>query len=168
MKYFFKRILPNAEKIGKMKVLRPLLKYIGRAQIWQVNRATIAGGVACGLFFGSLPIPGQVPCACVAAIIGRVNLPIAAIITFFSNPFTYAPIFYFNYCIGVWLFGGGVHEGVHFNVAHLTRLGGEILMPLFSGSIVVGLVLACLGYMVVKLSWRVSIMRSKQQRNRRC
>lgn len=158
MKYFFKRILPSPDKLKGNRFLRPLLCRMEHSRMWQVNRRSIAGGVASGLFFGSLPIPIQIPCAVAVAILARVNVAVAAISTLYSNPLTMGPLFYFNYRIGVWLFGGGVPDKVDFELNGFMQLGGRILMPLFSGSVAVGLVIATIGYFVVLFSWRWTLV----------
>lgn len=167
MKFFFKRVLPTPEKLGKNRLLRPLMKRISGAKIWQVNRRSIAGGMASGVFFGALPIPIQIPCAVAAAALCRVNAAVAALATLYSNPLTMPPIFYFNYRIGKWLFGGGVPENLHFSVENLGTMGGKVLMPLFTGSIVVGLVLAVLSYFIVLFWWRWTLVRHYKHRAER-
>lgn len=165
MKFFFKRILPAPEKLIANRLLHWLLKKIGNAYIWQVNRRSIAGGFATGLFFGCLPIPIQIPCAVAAAVFMRFNVPIAAFSTLFSNPFTMPMIFYGNYQVGCWFLGG--HEGLsewHFTVANLKQLGGQILIPLFTGSVLVGTLLASIGYCVIYYLWQWKLVQVLSKR----
>lgn len=168
MKYFFKRVLPAPEKLRKGRILGPLLKRIGNPRIWMVNRRSIAGGVAAGLFFGSLPIPIQIPCAVCVAVMMRFNAPVAAFATLFSNPITMPAIFYFNYRIGIWLFNHcyGYTAVSHVKITRdsLLNMGGHILVPLYSGSIIVGIILAVLGYTIVLTSWRWSLINHRKQR----
>ncbi len=49
---------------------------------------------------GLLPIPGQTILAVLGALLLRVNLPVAAISVWITNPITFAPIFYLAYKIG--------------------------------------------------------------------
>jgi len=63
---------------------------------FESNRRTVAGGVAVGVFFGLLIPVGQILGAAVAAICFKVNLPVAAMSTLVTNPFTAgAPAGYF-------------------------------------------------------------------------
>lgn len=167
MKYFFKRILPAPEKLNDRLMLRMFLQRFSRAQIWQVNRHSIATSIAIGLFFGNLPIPVQIPCAAIVAIFWRCNLPTAIFTTFFSNPLTMAPIYYVNYCLGAWLIDSELPAGAHFNFAHLTHLGGRILIALYTGSVVMGLIAAGIGFVTVRVLWRLSLVRTHKQRHRR-
>ena len=151
------------------------MQRFSRAQIWQVNRHSIAGGIAIGLFFGSLPIPVQMLCAAIAAIFCRVNLPTAIFATFFSNPLTMAPIFYGNYRLGAWLIGGvgtAAHAHFHFDTLYsffdtLYSLGGRVLVALYTGSVVMGLLFAIIGFSTVKLLWRLQLVHVHRKRRRR-
>lgn len=49
----------------------------------------------------------------------------------------------------------------------LSELGGQVLLPLYTGSVVVGLVLAALSYVIVRLWWRYSLVRHHYQRRQR-
>lgn len=156
MKFFFKKLLPNRERLGKSKAVRYVLDRVGNAYIWQVNRRSIAGGVAVGLFFGSLPIPIQIPCSLLVAGFLRYNVSIAAFATLYSNPLTMPVLFYMNYRVGKWLFSGSTQSILqedYFSVDNLMHMGGKILVPLFSGSIVVGIVLAFLSYFLIYFLW---------------
>src|SRR5579862_8691996 len=77
-------------------------KYItSNTFLFKSNRESIARGVAIGLFVAILPIlPFQSLLAILLTILLRANLPIAFFISWISNPFTIAPIAYFNYYIG--------------------------------------------------------------------
>lgn len=167
MKYFFKRILPAPEKLKNRLMLKLFLQRFSHAQIWQVNRHSIAAGMAVGLFFGNLPIPVQMPCAAIVAIFWRCNVPTAVFSTFFSNPLTMAPIYYGNYRLGSWLIGGGLPAGAHFNFANLASLGGRVLVALYTGSVVMGLISAVIGFLIVRVLWRLSLVREHKQRCRR-
>jgi len=78
----------------------------------------------------------------------RGNRIMAAASTWISNPFTYLPLFAFNYQVGAWLLGGGAMmdfsdlEGLK----GWMDMGTEVSVRLMLGSTVVGLVLALLSY----------------------
>lgn len=165
MKFFFKRILPNADTFRRQRFLQPLLQRMPFAQIWQVNRFTIAGGVAVGAFFGNLPIPAQTFCAAAGAMFLRVNMPIAVIVTFYSNPLTMTPLSYLNYRVGAWVSGISVDpDNLTFTFHKITKLTGEILLPLFTGSVVLGLLYASISYLVVRFLWWIHVRRNYRWR----
>ncbi len=168
-KFFFKRILPTREKLNRYRILNPIISRISSAAIWQVNRRSISIAVAIGIFFGAQPVPIQMAMAGITAGLLRVNLPCAILFTFWSNPFTAAPIYYFNYRIGAWLLQSPAH---HINADalqdnSLISAGGRILVPLFSGSLLVGMVAAAVSYLVIFYWWRITIMLHKIDRGRR-
>ncbi len=70
--------------------------------VWKPTRHTFAGGVAAGMFAMMLVIPGQMPIAAVLAAIFRVNIPVAAIVTWITNPVTMAPVAWWEVEFGNW------------------------------------------------------------------
>ncbi|MDO4643714.1 MAG: DUF2062 domain-containing protein [Cardiobacteriaceae bacterium] len=172
-KYFFKRILPSYDLLVKSRILRPMLVRFAYAGIWQVNRRAISLAVAIGLFFGTLPMPLQTVAAGAVAIMCRANLPAAAMMTWWSNPITMAPALYLNYRVGSWLYEKvlGQPEQImrpeQFDIQSLKTLSGQILLPLFGGSVIVGIFLGLLGYIIVLLWWRFSLIRRHLRRKNR-
>lgn len=170
-KFFFKRVLPDYDTVRRQRMLRPLARFFGGAAIWQVNRRAIAVAMAVGVFCGAFPVPVQMLLAGIGAIALRVNLPAAMLATFWSNPLTMPVIFYFNYCVGVWLLGSAPMQidGGVLSMDTLYALGGQVLLPLFLGSLLVGLAAAALVYVVVIGWWRNSLSRHlKRRRLQRC
>lgn len=96
---FFKW-MPTPESIKENRFLRPFGHYLHHHFLWQFNRRSVAGGVAVGLFFGILIPFAQILLAAVAAVILRVNLPVAAFSTLVTNPFTFPAVYYLAYRIG--------------------------------------------------------------------
>jgi uncharacterized protein (DUF2062 family) len=60
--------------------------------VWKPTRHTFAGGLAVGLCVMMLVIPGQMPIAMLIAAMLRVNIPIAIIACWITNPVTMAPV----------------------------------------------------------------------------
>jgi uncharacterized protein (DUF2062 family) len=65
----------------------------------------VALGAALGVFFGFLVPVAQILFAAVFALLLRANLPVAAVATLVSNPFTYGPIFVLAYRAGSAILG---------------------------------------------------------------
>src|SRR5690606_31584321 len=107
------RHLPAAETIRQQRLLQPLARFLDHHALWQFNRRSVAGGLAVGLFF-AIAIPAiQIPVAAVFAILFRVNIPVAALATFLSNPFTTPFIIYLAYQIGMVFTGQAVSMAAH-------------------------------------------------------
>lgn len=70
--------------------------------VWKPTRHTFAGGLAVGLFVMMLVIPGQMPLAVLLAAIFRVNIPIAIIACWITNPVTMAPVAWWEIEFGNW------------------------------------------------------------------
>jgi uncharacterized protein (DUF2062 family) len=82
------------------------------------------------------------------ATVLRGNRIMAAAATWVSNPFTYVPIFAFNYQVGLWLLGGGPAENFQDldTLRGWTAMGTEVSVRLMLGSAVVGVVAGVASY----------------------
>lgn len=109
----------------------------------------LARGMASGVFAGSFPLFGfQILIGVAIATVLRGNRIMAAASTWISNPFTYLPLFAFNYQVGVWLLGGGAMMDFSDldGLKGWMDMGTEVSVRLMLGSTVVGLALALLSY----------------------
>jgi len=164
-KALFRRYLPHPDRFHQHRHLRHLGAVLHRPDLWHLNRRSAAGAVAVGLFVGFLPIPFQMLVAALVAIIVRVNLPIAVVLVWFSNPLTIPPLMVFAYEFGAWLLGippGHLHIEMTWNWFGSTFLG--IWEPLLLGCIVLGVISALAGYIGVRLLWRLHLVRAWQNR----
>lgn len=160
---------PSQTALSEHKMLRPVAHWLGNPKIWHFNRRSIAMGIAIGFFFGSLPIAGQMLLAAIVAIAARANMPAAVVFTWISNPLT-MPFFYTaNYYLGAWLLDRPYVKlsEIDWSLHGLLQLGGHVLVPLYFGSIVVGVVLSALSFIVIRLLWRLYIVRSHRERKSR-
>ncbi len=167
-KKLIKKYMPNPEKIRNMKGLGFLATWFGDASLWRIHRHNTAKAFAVGLFWMSIPIPSQMIMATISAILWRANLPISVALVWISNPFTIAPIFYFNYLIGSLILGKSAEESLGFemNWDWLLNTLGELWLPLFFGSFIVGLSLAIISYFSLLLFWRLHVI--SRWKNRLC
>lgn len=109
----------------------------------------LARGMASGVFSGCFPLFGlQIIIGIAVATVLRGNRIMAAASTWISNPFTYLPLFAFNYQVGAWLLGGG--STVDFSGLEGLKgwmdMGTEVSVRLMLGSTVVGLAMGVLSY----------------------
>jgi uncharacterized protein len=134
----------------KRKWQRRLRYFYHRFVRLQGSPEAIARGIAAGVFAGWFPLFGlQIIIGVAIAAVIRGNKIMAAASTWVSNPFTYVPIYAFNYQIGQWILGSG-QESYGFgglqSWTEVMSLGADLLFTLFLGCTVVGLVLAIISY----------------------
>src|SRR5689334_25018174 len=98
----FRRFIPSHESIRDNRYIARLGPWLQHHNLWHLNRRSVAGGVAAGLFAGLIPgsNPVQFTAAALLAIAARVNLPIAVLVTLYSNPFTIVPLYYVAFKLG--------------------------------------------------------------------
>lgn len=168
-RHLIKRLTPDPLALKKHKYLRHLGALLHDENLWHLNRRSVAGGVATGLFWAMIPIPAQMVTAALSAIVFRVNLPISVALVWLTNPITMPPVFYFNYLVGTWLLGTPANVG-EFQLS-LEWIGTElnaIWKPLYFGSVVTGVVFGGLGYAAMRLYWRWHVLkRFKTRADRR-
>lgn len=136
--------------------------------LWHLNRRSVSLAFAVGLFCAFMPIPFQMVLAGLVAIMLRVNLPIAVVMVWVSNPFTIPPLFYFAYKIGTLALGmEPLHFSFELSLHWLGSMIGEIWAPLLLGCFIVGSISALLGYFIVLNVWRWHIWGQIEKRKTR-
>ncbi|MET1255463.1 DUF2062 domain-containing protein [Aliikangiella maris] len=160
-----KRYLPNPEKIKNNKFLSLFGRFIHDPQLWHLTRYSVSNAFLVGLFCAFIPVPFQMLLAAGGAIIFRANIAISIALVWLTNPVTMPVVFGFTYLVGVWLLG---QESSTFEFElsweWLSQNLNEFWQPLFLGSIVCGVVCALLGYVGIRLFWRLHILSAWQQR----
>lgn len=118
----------------------------------RITRDGLCRGMAIGMFWGFAPMPFQMIPAAFFCWLARANLPAAILCVWISNPFTYAPIFFAEYQIGVLLSG---EEGISWEEFRalmdgdgnpLVHLLHEIGEPILRGALAASAVMAAVGY----------------------
>jgi len=166
-----KRYTPDPHTLRNHRHLRWLAHFLVDPNLFHMNRHSVSGAFAAGLFWASIPIPFQMIAAALTAIVVRVNLPIAVALVWLTNPLTMPPVFYFNYLVGTWILGKPADVG-EFQMS-LEWIGSQlhaIWLPLYFGSVVVGVVAGALGYIGMRGYWRWHVVRqyrARQNRHRR-
>jgi uncharacterized protein (DUF2062 family) len=174
---FFRKFLPSHESVKQNKYLARFGSLLHHPNLWHLNRDSVAGGVAVGMFSGLVPGPLQMLTAAVLAIPLRVNLPVALATTFYTNPFTIGPLYVLAYGIGT-LFVSG--DGAPLNHApgfDWSNFGAwlraflewmlSLGKPLAIGLLALAIGLAVAGYVFVQLAWRAHVMLAWHRRRRR-
>jgi uncharacterized protein (DUF2062 family) len=166
---FIKRYLPTPEKLNEFPALRPLGKLVHSEDLWHLNRRSAAGAAFIGFFCAFLPMPFQMLPAAALAVMFRCNLPISLALCWLTNPLTMAPMFWFSYELGSWLLGREISStdidlSTEWILDNLTNVG----YPLIFGSMVCGWVLGLTSFVLIRVLWRLHIIRRwKERRSRR-
>lgn len=167
-RHLIKRYTPDPAALRKHKYLKHLGILLHDENLWHLNRHSVSGGVASGLFWAMIPLPIQMIAAAFSAIVFRINLPISVALVWLTNPLTIPPVFYFNYTIGTWLLGEPADIGeFQLSLEWISAEIGIIWQPLYFGSLVVGLALALTGYAAMRLFWRWNVIKRYQDRRKR-
>lgn len=167
-KKLIQSLFPNYHTVRDFEILRLFGAVLNDPNLWHLNRRSVAGAFAVGLFVAFLPIPAQMLLAAAVAIMVRVNLPIAVLLVWITNPLTMAPIFLTAYTMGRCLMGEPA-RGFSFELS-LSWFTGELLIiwqPLLLGSLLMSTVAALAGYIGIRLLWRLHILRRLADRRRR-
>ena len=165
---FIRRIMPDYHLIRNHKRLQIFGTLLHDPNLWHLNRRSVAGAFATGLFMAFVPVPFQMLLAGAAAILLRVNLPLAISLVWITNPLTMPPIFFGAYKLGAWLMGiKPQHFRFELSFQWLAGELGTIWQPFLLGCFVAGTVAALTGYAVIRLAWRWHIVKAQQERRRR-
>ena len=171
---FLRKNAPSREEVLASPWLKPFGSRIAHSELWRFTRRSVPRAVFAGLFIGIfLMVPGlQIVGAALMCIPMRANIPIAAAMTFLSNPLT-TPFFLYA-AIDI---GGRI--GFHTDLASFVKLRGESVgewvqwlwsdaaPALVSGLFLIGLGVALVGYIVSLVGWRWWVARKWRQRSAR-
>lgn len=170
----FRDAMPTRESLEENRFLKPVAHRVLAPELWRFTRRSVPRGVALGLLVGIfLLIPGlQIAGAALLALPFRANVPLAAAMTFLSNPATTPFILAASYYIGNRMLGGtGDMSHLmamidrHASISEWTRwLLSETAPAVIFGLAVVSIVCAAIGYVVAVWLWRGRLMRKWRHR----
>ena len=171
---FVKRHSPSRDEVLESRWLRPFGSRIRQSDLWRFTRRSVPRGAAIGLFVGIfLMIPGlQIVGAALASAPLRGNIPIAATMTFLSNPAT-TPFFL------VAAINLGNRMGFHADMATfdalvqshasfgqwMSWLLSDAAPAMITGLLAIGAGTAFIGYWVALFGWRWWVGRKWKRRN---
>jgi len=160
-KKFIKRWMPDHEKIRKHPQLNKLFgKLLHDPNLLHLNRRSVSGAFFVGLLMAFVPLPTQMVFAAAAAILLRVNLPISVGLVWLTNPVTMPPVFYFCYKVGAWVLQRPVaHHHFEMTWTWVTTELSTMWQPFLLGCLICGLTSAFLGAALIRLIWRVHVIR---------
>ena len=174
---FFRKYLPSHTAVHENRYVARFGSLLKHHNLWHLHRRSVAGGLAAGMFAGLIPgsNPDQFTAAALLAIVFRVNLPIAVIVTLYSNPFTVVPLYYLAFKLGqLALMDSGATmpefdfglDGKEFTewlpaaLHWLTSIG----KPLLIGLPLLALLLSAIVYALVRVMWRCFVVQTWRRR----
>lgn len=166
MRRLLRRMVPGIHEIrGRGTLRRVFGRMLFSADLWHLNRGSVAWAVSNGLFMAWVPIPFQMIPAAGVSIVVRCNLPVSVAMAWISNPVTVAPMFFAAYKVGAWILGVAPAD-MRFEPSLRWLLDelGAVWEPFLLGCFVMGLGSAILGQVAVRLLWRAHVMMSWRER----
>lgn len=159
--------MPSAQSIRENRYLRVFGHLLLEPNLWHLNRRSASGAFAIGLFCAFIPIPFQMIVSAGLAIMFRVNIPISVATVWISNPITMPILFYFAYWVGALVLGVELDGfAVELSFEWLSNGLLHIWKPFLLGCFIVATVSAMLGYISMRLLWRLHIVsRIKERRD---
>ena len=179
LRKFLQKYLPSHETIRQNRHIARFGTFFLHPNLWHVNRRSVAGGVAAGMFAGLVPgsNPVQFAVAALLAVAFRVNLPVAVAVTLYTNPITIGPLYVIAYWIGTLLVPGDSAPFTHPPGFDWSNLGAwlralfewalSLGKPLAMGLVVLAVGLAIAGYVIVHLAWRAHVVLAWRRRKAR-
>jgi uncharacterized protein len=175
---YFRKYLPDPEAVRSSRMVAAFGGWLRHPNLWHLNRRSVSGAVAIGLFSGLVPGPLQMLTALLLAVPLKKNIPVALIVTLYTNPFTIVPLYLLAYAYGNLLLGMSATPAavVPFewdwtefgaSLAALWRWTMSLGKPLAAGLVALASTLALVGYVAVRLAWRAWVVGAWRARARR-
>jgi uncharacterized protein (DUF2062 family) len=161
---------PTREEMAQNKYLAPIAHRFLSPELWRFTRRSVPRGVALGLFAAFIIPIGQIFLSAFLALPARANVPLAALVTFVTNPFTLPFWMAIAYKIGEFFLRFDATSGA---IASAKSGSGTwaFLVDAYqvAGATVVGyLVLSAItpvvGYFVSGWVWRAVVSRKRARR----
>lgn len=164
--------------MAENKYLRPIAHRFLTPELWRFTRRSVPRGVALGIFAGFIIPVGQIFLAAFMALPARANVPLAALVTFITNPLTFPAwavaankLGHFILKIDAGVTGGAARDEMASGrwawfVELFEGLGPTVLVTVF-GFIVLAIVGAAIGYLLSGVVWRIVVARKRARRLRK-
>lgn len=133
--------------------------------LWHLNRRSVAGAVALGLFIGWLPLPMQMLIAALLATVLRVHVPVSVVLVWFSNPITFPALLYAAWYVGSTLLGTTmIGSPLSMNVSELLHAAANAWPVIMFGSIFCATFFGVTGFFMTNAIWRFVAVRRWRKR----
>jgi uncharacterized protein (DUF2062 family) len=155
---FFRRVSSAYLRNEQPWYLHPFRTLLAHPSFVSVSRRSVAGAICIGIFIALMPLPGQTLVAVLLALLLRLNVPIAGITTWITNPITMVPFFYWEYTLGTLILDMPIGEfDIDLSWKWVTTGFVTIWKPLLIGSFISATIAASLIYVAVSVTWRLVV-----------
>lgn len=173
-----RKYLPTPDHFDRLAWARPFKRFLGHANIWALNRKSIAGGVAAGLFCGLIPGPFQIFGALIWVVVAKVNMPVAFTVTLYTNPITIVPLYLVAVAYGQFFLGeigeatmqplpewnwSAWGDSTHAMLDWMLSMGPSLAVGLPALMVT----LSVLGYFTVRVAWNIGVRIAVVRRRKR-
>jgi uncharacterized protein (DUF2062 family) len=159
---FFRKLARKRHDVAGQWFMTPFRHLLQDPRLWALRRRWVVPAFALGLFIAYMPFPGHTLMGALGALALRINLPVAAMSTWVSNPATMAPMYYFAYEVGTALLNTEERAfGFEMSLSWVTSTFVHIWQPMLLGCVLLGAVAAFVGYVALDVIWRQSVARYK-------
>ncbi len=164
---FFRKFAFKRHELSDQWFMAPFRRWLNDHRLWGIRRRTVVPAFAVGLFIAFLPTPGHTLMGALAALFLRVNIPVAAVATWVSNPLTMLVMYPAAYRLGRYLLDAPARN-VSFELSWewMTHTFVTIWQPMLLGCLILGCIAAVVGYIALDLLWRSSIADYKTRKRR--
>lgn len=165
---YFRKYVPNADHVRSRRLVAMFGSWLHHPNLWCLNRRSVPGALAIGLFCGLIPGPLQMLFALMLAVPLKKNLPVALVTTLYTNPLTIVPLYLLAYQYGALLLPGEQRAaalpryeldwsdwGASFSA--LFDWAVALGKPLAIGLAALGLTFALAGYLVARFGWELHV-----------
>ena len=159
---WLRKNMPTREQMARNRFIKPFAGRVLRSELWRFTRRSVPRGVALGLLVGIIVPFAQILFAALLSAPIRANVPLAALTTFVTNPFTTPAIWVAAYWIGSWLLrvdAATIVAPVNTAIEQTELqqfhewLTGATMVTAF-GLIVIAVVSAAISYLISVWTWR--------------
>ena len=161
-----KNRLPLREELARSRWLRPVSHRLLAPELWRMRGETVARGVAVGVFWAFIIPFAQIVFATLHCVWWRANIPVAAAITFVTNPLTVGGWLWLAYRVGSLVVQAPPPLVPAADVGMMGWLHA-VGVPALVGMALFAVVGAGLGYVGVKMAWRLKLSLRMRRRTQR-
>lgn len=155
-----RRHLPTPAEIQQYRYIHIFGDTLKQPELWTFNRASIAKGIAVGVFCAFLPMPFEMlPAIFIAAMISG-NIPFAVAGVWLSNPLTWVPLYTPCYLLGSRIIGV---EPIPIEQITILQLGWHYT-ALWLGCLIAGSLLALSAHFAVSFLWASQVRKRWKSR----
>jgi uncharacterized protein (DUF2062 family) len=159
----FRQSLPSQAALAAHPWLQPLVGRLLDPQLWRLQHEAVARGVAVGTFWAFVMPFAQMVAAAAHCTWWRANIPVAAAMTMVTNPLTIGFWLWLAYQLGTLVLGEPLLTNAPQGVASFAWLR-EYGWPTALGMGIFAVGGAGMGYLSVKLVWRLRTVLKRRQR----